>query len=321
MSIPTEWELSLSDSGFSPITVIRTFASQQWELLRGKHQSVSDIGYHSFIDPEALFLISLGVQHIDRKFDKELKWFTSHCSHLINFQRLRKLARFFPPTVYARLGPYTHIEWPEKNGDYQRRSTFPIEGSRTKTIGLEPDFSLNQALILRLRSCFGTSVETDILSCLIGNSKELTADRIAELTDINPERIWRKLDAMVLSRFIKRSLSEAGTTFRANQTIVTSLLKQSGNENDMPVWLSWVHIYSFLYHVFHFTDKANNEKEISQKMINDADRILQINLLLFAIHGLEAPEPPINIDYMAFFQKSVRSITSWLYSDPITVSV
>jgi|GEM_PF-5271060 len=321
MSTPTETELSLSESGFSPITIIRTFAARQWELLRGKNQSVSDIGYHSFIDPEALFLVSLGVQHIDRRFDKELKWFTSHCSHLINFQRLRKLARFFPPAVYARLGPYTHIEWTEKKGGSQGYTPSSIGGSRSIKHGAEPDFSSNQALILRLRSCFGTSVETDILSCLIGNTKELTADRIAELTDINPERIWRKLDAMVLSRFIKRSLSEAGTTFRANQTIVSSLLKQSGNQIEMPIWLSWVHIYSFLYQVYHFTDKANNEKEPSQKMINDADKILQINLLLYAIHGLEVPEPPIQIDYLAFFQKSVRNITSWLYSDPITISV
>ena len=321
MSTPTETELSLSDSGFSPITIIRTFASRQWELLRGENQPVSDIGYHSFIDPEALFLISLGVQHIDRRFDKELKWFSSHCSHLINFQRLRKLARFFPPTVYARLGPYAHVEWTEKKGGYPDHKPASMNGSQSDNREAEPDFSSNQALILRLRSCFGTSVETDILSCLIGNSKELTADRIAELTDINPERIWRKLDAMVLSRFIKRSISESGTTFRANQTIVSSLLKQSGNQIDMPIWLSWIHIYSFLYQVFYFTDNVNNQKEPRQKMSNDADRILQINVLLYAIHGLEAPEPPIHIDYLDFFQKSIRTITSWLYSDPITVSV
>lgn len=321
MPTPTETELSLSDSGYSPITIIRAFASRQWELLRGEYQPVSNIGSHSFIDPEALFLISLGLQHIDRRFEKELKWFTSHCSHLINFQRLRKLARFFPPTVYARLGPYTHIEWAEKNGQHPERSSSSVGVSHSLKFNIEPDFSSNQALILRLRSCFGTSVETDILSCLIGNSKELTADRIAELTDINPERIWRKLDAMVLSRFIKRSLSEAGTTFRANQTIVSSLLKQAGNQNDMHIWLSWVHIYAFLYQVFHFTDKVKNENELPQKTMQYADKILRINLLLYAIHGLDAPEPPIHIDYLAFFQKSVRTITSWLYSDPITVSV
>ena len=205
MFTAVETKTSLEDAGFTARETAMTFALCQWNLLRGKERLAHEAALHSFIDPEALFLMSLSFQHIDRKLSNELNWLIQRGVHLINFRRLKTMVRLFPPATQARLGTYAYAEWHQQRPGTANRS-LAIQKTETPS-GVQhatPDLSLNQALMLRLRAGFGATTETDILACLIGNNhREVAAEEIARLTGYSQETVSQKLSFMTLSRLSK----------------------------------------------------------------------------------------------------------------------
>ena len=320
MFTAAEMKTSLEDAEFTARETALSFALRQWDLLHGEDRISQDTALNSFIDPEALFLISLGLQHIERRFSKELNWFVQHGVHLINFRRIKQLARLFPPGVAARLGTYSHLEWQQQSGHYPKKGSL-FSKANSNNNGHAPVLTINQALLMKLRAGFGTSAETDILACLIGINQETTAERIADLLGYPTEPIFRKLNSMVLSRFIKMNTQGEATTFRANHSFVSSLLKQNDNGLSIPIWISWMHIYSFLAHIINFIqeEKITNVKPYA--LSKEAGKIMKKNTAVFKIHGFDVEEPTLGTDYFATFNQSIRLITSWVNSDPITLQV
>ena len=321
MFTAAEMKTSLGDAEFTARETALSFALRQWDLLHGEDRFSPDTALNSYIDPEALFLISLGLQHIERRLSKELNWFIQHGVHLINYRRIKQLARLFPPSVSARLGAYAHIEWQQNQGGHTRKKAAilgsPVPNSRSHI----PDLTINQALVMKLRAGFGASVETDILACLIGNNQETTSNRIAELLGYPPESVFRKLNSMILSRFIKMGQNQDTVTFRANKAFVASLLKQGDAKNNMPIWISWMHIYSFLAHIINFIQEEKITSVKPYALSKEAGKIIRNHSTVFAIHGFNVEEPTLGTDYFATFNKSIRDITSWLNSEPITLSI
>lgn len=319
MFTAAEMKTSLEDAGFTARETALSFALRQWDLLHGEDRISQDTALNSLIDPEALFLISLGLQHIERRLSKELNWFVQHGVHLINFRRIKQLARLFPPGVAARLGTYSHLEWQQHNGGhFNKRGSLSNKAASTHK-GHAPELTINQALLMKLRAGFGTSAETDILACLIGINKETTAERIADLLGYPTEPIFRKLNSMVLSRFIKMNNQGDTITFRANHSFVSSLLKQNDNGASIPMWISWMHIYSFLAHIINFIQEEKITNVKPYVLSKEAGKIIKKNTAVFNIHGFDVEEPTLGTDYFATFNKSIRLITSWLNSDPMTL--
>ena len=316
MITATEMKTSLEDAGFTARETALSFALRQWDLLHGEDRLSSESALNSFIDPEALFLVSLGLQHEERRFSKELNWFVQHGVHLVNFKRIRQLARLFPPGVSARLGTYSHVEWQQHQGGHAPRKSSLFKAGMFSHNRHIPDLSINQALVMKLRAGFGISAETDILACLIGTNQETTAKRIAELLGYPSEAVFRKLNSMVLSRFIKMNNTPDAITFRANQAFVSSLLKQDAHSTSIPTWISWMYIYSFLSHIINFVqeEKITNVKPYA--LSKEAGKIIRKNSAVFTIHGFDIEEPTLGTDYFASFNKSIREITSWLNTEP-----
>ena len=320
MFTAAEMKVSLQDAGFTARETAMTFALRQWDLLHGEDRIHANSAINSLIDPEALFLISLGFQHIERRLSKELNWFIQHGIHLINYRRLKQLARLFPPSVSARLGTYAHLEWQHNQGGHAVKKTSLSQMAFIKGQQNIPDLSINQALLLRLRAGFGATPETDILAAIIGSNGDIGSDRIADLTGYSQEGVARRLNSMVLSRFIKTTQRDELVLYRANQAFVSSLLKQNEKAQIYPFWLSWMHIFAFLSHIENFTreEKITNVKPYV--LSKEAGKIMTRNTPAFTVHGMEVEEPTLGTDYFEVFNKSVRQMTGWLNSEPIQVA-
>ena len=224
MFTATEMKTSLEDAGFSARDNALNFALRQWDLLHGNDRVARDTTLRTFIDPEALFLVSLALQHQERRFARELEWLTKKGGHLINFKRLKTLARLYPASVSARLGPYSYIEWQQRmNGSNETKKGGIIKNA-SASLQLNnrnmPDFTLPQSLMLQLRAGFGTSPETDILACLIGfNNQEVSIDELCTYTGYTHSVVQKKISFMILSRFIKSNSDPETPRFRAHSAL------------------------------------------------------------------------------------------------------
>ena len=314
---------SLGDAGFTARETAKSTALQQWDLLHGKGYLAGSSRLRSFIDPEALILISLALQHHERRFAHEVNWLMQKGRHLINFKRLKTLVRLFPSAASARLGPYAYIEW-QQQAQATRAAAYgnPVSTkTMMNTSQGAPDLSIDQSLLLRLRAGFGTSIETDLLACLIGfNDREIGIADLAAHTGYSDETIEQKVNFMVLSRFIKSNQDDNTPKFRANNTLVSTLLKLSpggSTKKSSPTWISWFHIFSFLAQVEQFTREEKIADIKPYALSKMAGKLVENHKQALTLNQLEVEDPTLGTDYFEVFNQTVRRLTSWLVSEPM----
>lgn len=313
MVTTTEMKASLEDAKHAALHTASTLASSQWDILHGSNSVPENAAAESFIDPEALLLMSLQLQQADTRFSEEIAWFCEENSHLINYYRLNQLSWRYPLGIRVQLSACIHLDRKSIQHTYPFSKSLLSSDTLISNINSAPVLSAKQALILRLRSGFGASAETDILGCIIGNNNELDGDRISQLTGYPEEALQRRLDLMILSKFIKRNAKGFTDTYRANTAFTSSLLK---SQADHPKWLNWMHIYSFLSHTIHFSSKDIDGETKLFALSKEAGRIIEDHNTMLTNLGIETEPPFSGTAYFDTYNQTVQRLAYLLTKSP-----
>lgn len=215
---------------------------RQWAAVGGGAGATAALAQ---VDPEALILGSLALDHVERRFWVVMRDWLREGSGLLSVQRMGNLSGRFDETVRQRLGRVAWVAVHDAKdarwrGLAKRVEPPGPEESKRRTAGV----SLDQpaALVLRLRSAFGVGVKADVLSFLLGRREE--AARIALITratGYTQPSVFRALRELVAARFVLASRSPPAEYWVRTPRWRSFL----GLKGQVPPWRYWTEVTAY----------------------------------------------------------------------------
>ena len=222
---------------------------RQWHAVGG--MTSSDRRTNSLVDPEALVLMSLGLQGAEPRLAGVLGDWAAINSDLISVQRLRNLANHFSPSTKSAVGSFARIAY-EEGKDHRwkalienhqpelERRPQQVSGKKraTRVRPLE-----SAALILRLRLAFGVGIKADMLSFLLSTEPEAWASVgvIAAATDYTVAAVRKAAQNLVEARFVDQ-MADPLAEYHVNHHGWRELL----GVNSLPIWRGWAVRFAFV---------------------------------------------------------------------------
>ncbi len=184
---------------------------QQWGVI-GAQANDRRPSNQAVIDPEALLLMSLALlEHERRLADIIASWVTLNSS-LLSVQRVRNIARTFPPSVQRRLEAVAvlgmrdakDMRWKSAAG----KASAPLTSRTAKLRTTEPAFLHSATLLLQLRQGMGVGVKADLfaylLTCDNRNERWASTAAMARMLGYTHAAVRRNADDLAAARFIRR---------------------------------------------------------------------------------------------------------------------
>lgn len=276
----------------------------------------------SIIDPEALVLISVLLQHEERRFSDLLEMWAGIGSRLLSVQRMKTLMSDYPPTTNSLIAQFAVLAM--ESGDRRWRTyASTLKGHPMATRGKEPPplrLIEGPSLVLRLRAGFGVGTKADLLAFLLGlHGTAASLQAISMATGYTNRAIRSATDDMVLAGLISR-IDGHPLTYLAQDRPWAQILDsyKLDAQNDVtpsiPPWRFWAATYAYLAAVIDWAVQSDG-KEWSPYVA--ASRARDLTLKHEAhLKRARIPIPPLSTakgaEYLQEFSALVRTVTSWV---------
>jgi hypothetical protein len=239
----------------------------QWSALTTAAVPSSARPVWTIIDPEALVLLTLAIRDRERRSGDVMAAWLRLGSGLLSVQRLKTLAKRFPPPVREAVGDFAR----EAAGAGDRRwvrhaavASGDDEDDRRKESG-PLRLTGGAALMLRLRAGFGVGAKADLLAFLLGmHGMPAELRVVATATGYTIRALRNASDEMTLARLI-RAAGGTPVSYAADHRRWADLLEihrtEDGNRAvaDVPPWRFWWVAFAFLTEVMAWGQAAETE--------------------------------------------------------------
>lgn len=296
------------------------FSWSQWaQLGLSAHTTRSD---RWAMDPEGLVLFTVEVARRDpRLFDELLDWMSLN-GRLLSLQRLRNLTKRFPldrklvDAVVAWVGESTpSLHWSKagQQPNKQREEGVPLfspdvvsflgevdpifsrhgyvrpRASRSHKSN-EPDLRAPVSLAFQLRLVLGPGSRSEIMRVLLTAADgPLDAARIADEAGFAKRNVNETLTALVVSGVVKARWSANERVFLAFRDKWSTLLELGPSADNMPAFVSWIHLLPVLMDVLAWSEREAETKD-SEYLISSRARDLMERIAPdLEMVGLAAP--------------------------------
>lgn len=222
---------------------------RQWHAVGG--MTSSDRRTKSLVDPEALVLMSLGLQGSEPRLADVLGDWATINSDLLSVQRLRNLAKRFSPSTQSAVGSFARIAY-EDGKDHRWKAIIeadqlklkrrPPKGSGAKRAARARPLE-SAALMLRLRLAFGVGIKADTLSFLLSTEQEAWASVgvIAAATDYSVAAVRKAAQNLVEARFVEQ-MADPSAEYHVDHQGWRELL----GVKSLPTWRGWAVRFAFV---------------------------------------------------------------------------
>lgn len=183
----------------------------QWRSLAGDAVPAS-VDPRAIIDPEALVLASLVMRTVERRLDDMLLWMAEE-SGLLSVQRLKSLARTFPPDIAPDVAWFASAAREAGDPRWRTLASAKTDRNRGRPGKSMPRLSLRveRAFMLRMRSGLGVGIKADLVACLEGmktvsnhHAGGLTVAELAQILSYSKNATRQALDEMVRADVVAR---------------------------------------------------------------------------------------------------------------------
>lgn len=241
----------------------------QWAALAPIATPSTSVRPRSMIDPEALVLLSLGVQDRERRLADVLTAWARVAASLMSVHRIKTLAATYPKSFQARVAGFGTRAANAGDKRWRRYADSDVldagEAVRQKELG-RPRLTDPPALMLRLRAGFGVGAKADVLSYLLSlRSAAADLNVIAAATGYTPRALRTAAEEMVVARIITK-VESFPTAFVAHHPDWAHVLAPDHKaphdaiEAAIPTWYFWSGVFAFLAAVIDWERCASAEK-------------------------------------------------------------
>lgn len=300
---------------------------RQWASLgaSGLHGQKGDA--QAIVDPEALLLMSLYLEPVERRLRDFTRWWAEVGSELLSVQRTKTLLRRFPPETKERLQAFAG--WAAESGDKRWRRYAPDgseAGASERNMGRgrkgadRPRLHASPALMLRLRAGFGVSAKADVLAYLLGiNESAVSTQETADATAYSRATVGGALGDMTRAGFIRETGDRSARYFAPTRPWAQLLgfgdrpgARDEAPPDRAPSWRYWSGLFAFLAEADRW---ARGVDDSSGYVLSSRARdIFERHKPAFERNRIEAlrPEEYRGADYLEGFEETVRVLTRWM---------
>lgn len=295
----------------------------QWAALGSYAAPVETRRPISIVDPEALILLSLGLQKEERRLGDMLRWWASVGSRLTSVQRMRTLAKDFPEDVQRSVGRYASLA--VAAGDRRWKALAVGEAPRpSDDRGLKGPEVLNLAeastLMLRLRAAFGVGLKADALAFLLGiGGSWVSVSVISEATRYSGTAVRAAARDMALGRLIRRTEDRPALYFVpvkpwAELLEIRSHGSRDPDERAMPSWRFWSGTFGFLLNVADWAERAIESEGSLEVVASRARDMVLDSVRVFDFNGIQLPDPRRyrGPEFLLGLRETVGVVSDWL---------
>jgi len=297
---------------------------RQWSALKGAGAAIEDERPQAIIDPEALVLLSLSVQHHERRLTDALDWLARVGSTLLSVQRMQTLLRDFPASIRQDAAQFAaHCS---AAGDRRFRSLVDqvsdLHATWSTRASKEPSelrLLTSPTLMLRLRAGFGVGVKADLLSFLIGLAGARThawasAEEIAAAISYSAASVRRATADMVLARFV-RATRDRPAKFGIEPDAWTELVTAPAGHRaggTLPRWRFCSQMFALLARSLDWTTETRDAPPIVRA--SRARDVADDYIAPLRWNGIRTPDPDAHPGelYLDGFHELMASVTAWV---------
>ncbi|KPK82264.1 MAG: hypothetical protein AMS25_03205 [Gemmatimonas sp. SM23_52] len=260
-------------------------AWRQWCAVGSLASIAGEAGASALVDPEALILFSLALRDDERRLWDVLTWWARTGVGLLSVQRIKKLAREYPPAVQGRLAEFAWYavqsgdkRWQSLSGTGAAESRGP-EPRRDKWFGEGPELIEPAALLLRLRAGFGVGAKADLL-------EDMARARLVHASGNKP------------------------VEFRVNPKPWSDLLELPR----LSPWRYWQPLYAFLMNTLAWVDSDGFQGGTDYLVSSKARDLVIAHRAAFTRNGIDVPRPEDfkGESYLTAFAGTLRMTGRWL---------
>ncbi len=276
----------------------------------------------SIVDPEALILLSLGLEKEERRLGDMLSWWATVGSRFTSVQRIRTLAKDFPEDVQHSVGRYASLAAAAGDRRWKRLAAEEVPGPRDRGQKGPDVLNLTEAstLMLRLRAAFGVGSKADALAFLLGmGGSWVSVSVICEATGYSGTAIRAAARDMALGRLIRETEDRPALYFVPAKPWAELLEIQpygSPHEGDlaMPPWRFWSDTFGFLLRVANWAERAIESKGALEVVASRARDIVLDCAHTFDLNGIQVSDPRRyrGPEFLFGLRDTVRVLDDWL---------
>jgi len=291
-------------------------AWRQWCAVGSLASIAGEAGASALVDPEALILFSLALRDDERRLWDVLTWWAGTGVGLLSVQRIKKLAREYPPAVQGRLAEFAWYavqsgdkRWQSLSGTGAAESRGP-EPRRDKWFGEGPELIEPAALLLRLRAGFGVGAKADLLGFLLGVDGAWCSIRLISAgTYYTARALSTAAEDMARARLVHASGNKP-VEFRVNPKPWSDLLELPR----LSPWRYWQPLYAFLMNTLAWVDSDGFQGGTDYLVSSKARDLVIAHRAAFTRNGIDVPRPEDfkGESYLTAFAGTLRMTGRWL---------
>ncbi len=189
---------------------------RQWRAIGGAAAGRGAITKQ--VDPEALCLASLYLQEAEPRLWTVMVDWLRLGSALLSVQRLKNLAKQFPPVedrlralAAAAVEEAKDARWRSLLGPRPARKAAPRKPMKLRGGG--PALTAPPALVLRLRAAFQVGVKADLLAFLLGQPLRVSVSTAAQSLGYSVPPVFRALQDLVAAQLVQSGDFPSGAEY------------------------------------------------------------------------------------------------------------
>ncbi|MFC1529652.1 hypothetical protein ACFL6R_02940 [Gemmatimonadota bacterium] len=296
----------------------------QWASLGAPIASHHSNELKSLIDPEALLLLSLSVQHHEYRLRELTGWFAATGSRLLSVQRVNRFLKHYPPHTRDKIAEFAGLairagdnRWKKYLGEWI------ADGAVSEWTLPGIQLTSQAATVLLLRAAFGVGLKTDLLAFLFTQQgRGSSVKGIAMATGYSGPAIRSATDDLVISGLVRES-PERPVEYYLDAGAWREMLSMDGatpasSKNQgyihLPIWCYWMQLYSFLSSVEDWASSSETQTLSPYLLSSQARDLFQDHEKVFNVNQIPVSEPAHfeGTDYLGAFKHSLEVVAQWI---------
>ncbi len=276
----------------------------------------------TFIDPEALLVVTLDAVRAEPRLDAALGWWASVGASLLSLPRLDTALGLAPEGVEADMARFAArvVATGSASASWKRRASGAEATPPDRIKGLAaPRLTAPPAVMLQLRAAFGVGAKADVITFLLAQRGRAVPVREMEAalgySALTLQRAAQDLAAAGLATDESALTPEPGPDPSRYALRPDGWHAVLGFEGTVPPWRSWLPITAFLLHAARWgRDLLLDDPDREYLLASSARRLYDLAQPFRREHGLDLPDParhPASA-YLPLFVETVERLAAWL---------
>lgn len=299
-----------------------TTAWLHWSALGANAYQPSRGKLSQVVDPEALILLSLAFGTEEPRLYDMVEWWAAEGAPQTSVHRLKSILSEFGESGRLNFAMFSAMAADSGHRSWKRYANYDLLRKRERSAEpqnvSEPVRVGGTTLMVRMRAAFGTGAKADVLSYLVSSrDNSATVAAISRAVGYTKTSVRDALTDILRSGIIHES-SGRPIEYSTNKRAWMELLRiQYDDEDSIPKWCLWTHIFGFLVRVKELMELAQkedmNEHLLASKCRDISDRYKHA----FAYHSIIVPEHSKypGRAYAEGFLILCQSLADWISQD------